>query len=115
MRSTMTLATLAAFMLGAPHAEATPTDNTATGFVGNVRVFEVDVGNTTTSNVIFIDASGNLVTCGNSFFFSFSRSHPSHDLIHRTLMSTMLSGGTMNLDYELISNTCWVKIIRVRK
>lgn len=48
-------------------------------------------------------------------YAAINRSHPSHDLIHRTLMSTMLSGGTLNLDYELLSNVCYVKVIRVRK
>jgi hypothetical protein len=90
-------------LAGAPStAIASPTDNTAPGF-GSSTVSYLQPGHSAETWFWTNDPAG----C--SGFFKISRSHPSHDHMFKTLMAAKLSSRTVDLYYETISGTCWLK------
>jgi hypothetical protein len=109
MKNRVLLALAAAAILSASvqDASATPTNDTTNG-VTSGKVTGLGPGPSTHTEVYPSTQPG---AC--TAVMRISRSHPSHDVLYRGLMSAHLSGKSVDILYENISGTCWVKHVMV--
>jgi hypothetical protein len=99
--------------LGAP-VSATSTDDTVSGsYTGTV--FRLGTINNTYSDLFISDASGNGISCqGIDSRFYIARAHTRHQQMFDNLVAAKLSGRSVEVHYQLVSNQCWVKRVIVK-
>ena len=98
--------------LGIADAHATPTDMTFNGSAGGVKVKSLNSGTDTVATLNFTKADGTDLTCGaTNTAFNISRSHAAYDSMNKTTMLAFLTGRTLNVVWENISNVCYLKIV----
>jgi hypothetical protein len=109
MKTRLLLAVLSgALALGTSAAASTTNDTVSGSYTGNVGT--VGTINATYSETFLRDSTGNWVSCqGVDSRFYIPRAHARHQLMYDTLLAAKLSGRTVELHYEMISNQCWVK------
>jgi hypothetical protein len=115
MKTRIGLTVLAGALALGTSAFATSTDDAVTGSHGG---FVGDLGtiNATYSDMFLKNSDGSGQAClpGIDSRFHIARAHARHQLMFDTLLAAKLSGRPVEVFYQNVSNTCWVKRVIIK-